>query len=352
MNQPVSETIEAQSEEKTTNDHPLADQFDRVHDYLRISVTDRCNLKCTYCMPEDGIDYYAQSEILSYDELLRMARIFVDLGVQKIRVTGGDPFVRSGLVDFLSNLSDLRDLDTIGVTTNALLLEDKLDELKERTDLDQINVSLDSLDKEKFRTITRGGDLDTVLSAIEHAVKKGFTVKVNAVTQERPTKKEISEFVQFARELDIAVRFIEYMPLDGGRWNSDDFEPIQDLKEQAVEWFDLQPLDGESNISQTFRIPGGRGKIGFIASLSNAFCEDCNRLRLTSRGELRSCLFYTDGESVRELLRNEASDQDIVRKITETVWNKREGNPAHTGEWDPENESPPEDFALIRSIGG
>lgn len=335
-----------------TEQHVLEDDFGRFHDYLRLSITDRCNLKCTYCMPEEGIEYYQQEEILRYDELLRMARIFTDLGVQKIRITGGDPFVRTGLVDFLARLSELEKLDTLGITTNALMLEDQLEVLRNRTRLEQINISLDSLDEQRFRTITRGGDLQTVLSAVRAAVDHGFQVKINAVAKDRISRTEMEDFVDFARELNITVRFIEYMPLDGGRWNHHDFEPIQSLKNKAVEWFDLEPVDGNSNISQTFHIPGGSGRLGFIASLSNAFCEDCNRLRLTSRGEIRSCLFYTDGESVRDLLRNGTSDEQIVERIRETVRDKREGNPADTGEWDPETEEPPQDFALIRSIGG
>ncbi len=333
-----------------TNEKPLTDSFGRFHDYLRISVTDRCNLRCGYCMPPEGIDHVRKEMVLSYEELLRVLRIGIDLGVRKVRVTGGEPLVRNGIISFLQSVSELDGLDKIGLTTNGLNLKPHLETLR-KTSLEHINVSLDSLDEERFRNVTRGEGMKTVLDAVASAVRHGFQVKVNVVALPDLSREEVDSFLKLARSLDVTVRFIEFMPLCGSGWDPERFEPIMKLKEDVRSRFDLEPVSTEG-VSNTFSFRDGFGRVGFIASLSNPFCGNCSRLRLSSTGTLYSCLFSTDGISLLPVLRDGGSDAEIVEKIGEALDDKWAGNPAYTGEWDPETEEPPRDFALIRSIGG
>lgn len=329
---------------------PLMDSHGREHDYLRVSVTDRCNLRCTYCMPPDGIQHFSKDRVLSLEETLRVARVGVSMGIEKIRITGGEPLLRENVVWLFKKLSELDDLETLAMTTNGLLLEEHLDELRE-TQLSSINISLDRLDPEEFKEITRGGDIDTVLEALRMAVEAGFNVKVNAVALPDLTLEDVGGLAELARTHDIEMRFIEFMPLCGNAWQSDEFTPLEQLQEKVVDHFDLEPT-GRRGVSNRFVFPDGRGSIGFIASLSDGFCDTCTRLRLSSKGKLRSCLFSERGDTVREILRSGGTDEEIAMAYRSVLDDKWEGNPAFTGEWDPEEEDPPQSFSLIRSIGG
>ncbi len=329
---------------------PLTDSFGRVHDYLRISVTDRCNLRCGYCMPPEGIDHVKKDMVLSYEEILRILRIGRDLGIRNVRVTGGEPLVRKGVISFLQSVSDVNGLDKIGLTTNGLNLKPHLENLRE-TSVEHINISLDSLDEERFREVTRGEGMEKVLDAIATAVRMGFQVKVNVVALPDLSREEVDSFLDLARSLDVTVRFIEFMPLCGSGWEPETFEPISELKKEVRSGYDLEPVSTEG-VSNTFSFPDGNGRVGFIASLSNPFCGDCSRLRLSSTGTLYSCLFAADGISLLPVLRNGGSDEEIIEKIDEAINDKWAGNPVYTGDWDPETEEPPREFGLIRSIGG
>jgi cyclic pyranopterin phosphate synthase len=334
----------------TDQEQPLVDRFGRAHDYLRVSVTDRCNLRCGYCMPPDGIEQVKKELILSFEEILRVLRVGISLGIRKVRITGGEPLVRSDVMTFIKRVSAIDELDKMGLTTNGLNLMDHLDELQE-TKLRHLNVSLDSLDEERFQEVTRGEGVQTVLEAIRAAVNRDFHVKVNVVALPDLASAEIEDFLQLARDLDVTVRFIEYMPLDGSEWDPDAFRPVSELKQRVCSEHDLVPVD-ESGVSETYTFPDGPGRVGFIASLSNPFCETCSRLRLSSTGTLHSCLFSTDGVHLLPVLRNGGTDEDIARKIMQSLNEKWAGNPAYTGDWDPETEEPPREFGLIRSIGG
>ncbi|MFB6346861.1 MAG: GTP 3',8-cyclase MoaA [bacterium] len=328
----------------------LTDQFGRSHDYLRVSVTDRCDLRCVYCMPPDGLDLSSKREILSYEELHEVVSTGVELGIEKVRLTGGEPFVRKNLLDFIEMLSTLDDLKKLAVTTNGLQLEDKLDRLNS-TRLNHINVSLDSLDSDRYERVTRGGNLDKVVRSIDRAVELDFTVKVNVVALKGLKAEEIDSFVDFARKRDIEVRFIEFMPLCGGAWKTEDFRSLSRLKETLIERYNLSPVE-ETGVSQVYDLPGNKGRIGFIASLTNSFCESCSRLRLSSTGELYPCLFSRDNVSLRDTLRSGSGRDGLTRKFEQALELKWEGNPAYTDDWNPERESPPESFALIRELGG
>lgn len=347
MTDPRSDSPDAPEE----NEQGLTDRFGRVHDYLRVSVTDRCNMRCTYCMPPEGIDLNSKDHVLSYEELLRVVRVGASLGIRKVRVTGGEPGVRKGLAGFLKQLSGVSALDTLALTTNGLFLPQKLEELRE-THLSKINVSLDSLDAERFARITRGASLDRVLDALEVAVEAGFHVKVNAVALPDLTLDEIGSFVDLARRLDVEVRSIEFMPLCGSAWQSDQFMPLSELKEEVVSHFDLAS-EAHRGVSTTYRLgPDEPGRIGFIASLTGPFCEECSRLRLTSNGVLRPCLFQETGVPLRPLLRDGGTDAQIAERFHAALDEKWTGNPAYRGEWRPTEKNPPQDFGQIRSIGG
>jgi len=339
-----------QTADESTDQQPLLDSFGRFHDYLRISVTDRCNLRCGYCMPPEGIDHVKKEMVLSYEEFLRVIRVGVEYGIRKVRVTGGEPLVRSGVMSFLQSVSELDGLEKIGLTTNGLNLKSHLEPLQE-TGVEHLNISLDSLDENRFRKVTRGDGMETVLDAITSAVQLGFQVKVNVVALPDLSREEVDAFLPLARSLNVTVRFIEFMPLCGSGWDPERFEPISELKADVRSRYDLEPVSTEG-VSKTFTFRHGDGRVGFIASLSDPFCGACSRLRLSSTGTLYSCLFSTDGVSLLPVLRDGGSDVEIAGKIGDAIDGKWAGNPAFTGEWDPETEEPPREFALIRSIGG
>ena len=271
----------------------LTDSQGRTINYLRLSVTDRCNMRCFYCMPQEGVSKRQHESILSYEELLLIAETAVGIGIEKIRITGGEPLVRAGIVAFLEKLSSLHGLRHLALTTNGLLLEDMAEELRS-AGVQRLNVSLDSLDRAVFHRITRGGDLDRVLRGLDAAVAAGFPPpKINVVIMRGINDGEILDFAEMTREHGNSVRFIEYMPVvkENGwqRYSVPGDEILRKISgKYTLEQVDKGPYAGPS---RDFRIPGGAGSIGIITAVSGHFCSECNRIRVTATGQAKGCLF-------------------------------------------------------------
>lgn len=298
---------------------PLVDTFGRVHRDLRISVTDRCNFRCTYCMPEDGLDWLDRSEILTFEEITTLARIMVEqYAVDSIRLTGGEPLVRANLDELVAMLANLG--TDLAITTNGSTLRRHAVGLRE-AGLKRINVSLDSLQRDRFIELTRRDELDTVLDGIDAAVEAGFDpVKVNAVVMRGVNDDEIVDFARFGRDRGVVVRFIEWMPLDAdGAWTNDRVVSQQEIVDEIDQVFPLEPIQRAHEPAQRFRYRDGGGEVGVIASVTQAFCGDCDRVRLTAEGQLRNCLFAVDEFDLRGLLRSGASDDEIAAEIARGV---------------------------------
>lgn len=291
----------------------LTDSFGRFHDYLRISLTERCNLRCVYCMPAEGVELKPRADMLTFEEIERLARFFVSRGVRKIRLTGGEPLVRKDAVKLIGTLGAIPGVEVLAITTNGLLLEDRLPALK-AAGLTHINISLDTLREDRFRSITRRGGLQKVLDAITASLEAGYTgTKVNCVTLRGENDDEILDFARMSLDRPLAIRFIEYMPFAGNGWDQDRMVPYQEmLGIVRSEWPDLEPVPAGTNaVSTDYRIPGGRGTVGFITSMTDKFCSACNRIRLTADGSLRTCLFGADSLSLRDALRDGATDAEL-----------------------------------------
>jgi len=267
----------------------LIDQFGRKIDYLRISITDRCNLRCRYCMPAEGVDNKAHQDILSYEEILKIVETGIEMGIKKIRITGGEPLVRLGVEDFIADLNKLN-LKDISMTSNAVLLAKKAKKLK-KSGLDRVNISLDSLDREKFKKITRRDNLAQVLKGIKAALRAGLNpVKLNVVVMKGINDDELFDFVELSRQKKLSIRFIEYMPL-GGEAEAEKFISSKEIKKLIQQRYELFPTVTKGNgPANYFKIEGAAGTIGFISALSEHFCSSCNRLRLTADGKFKPCL--------------------------------------------------------------
>ena len=306
---------------------PLVDGFGRVHRDLRISVTDRCNFRCTYCMPAEGLDWMAREDLLTYEELTRVARVCVErFGFDGIRLTGGEPTVRANLPVLIEQLSSLG-VD-LSLTTNGTTLTNLAPTLVS-AGLERINISLDSLQRERFEQITRRDELDKVLEGIDAAVSAGLApVKINCVVMRGVNDDEIVDFARFGRERGVTVRFIEFMPLDAqGEWTNEQVVTKAEIVAAIGEVFPLEPVaERESDPAARWRYVDGGGEFGVIPSVTEAFCESCDRVRLTADGMLRHCLFATRELDLRTLLRNGATDDDIAVAITAEVGAKWAGH--------------------------
>jgi cyclic pyranopterin phosphate synthase len=307
---------------------PLVDRYGRAHEDLRISVTDRCNLRCVYCMSEEGMTFLPRSELLSFDEIVRVAQVAHSLGVTAIRLTGGEPLVRKGLVSLVDQLSEIG-FDDLALTTNGMQLALQAQKLAD-AGLKRVNVSCDSLRADRFEAIRRRGDLATVLTAMDSAEAAGLTpVKVNVVLLRDKNDDEILDFAAFARQTGRVVRFIEFMPLDApGQWERTQLVPGHEIFERINEVWPLEPvgdLDGPAP-AERFRFADGLGEIGLISSVTQPFCGTCNRLRLTADGSIRNCLFSDDEYSVRNVLRANGSDGEIEDLLRRAVWAKFPGH--------------------------
>jgi cyclic pyranopterin phosphate synthase len=310
----------------------LIDSFGRVHNNLRISVTDRCNLRCTYCMPEE-VTFLDRGELLSFEEITRFVRVAAPLGIDKIRLTGGEPLMRRDLPRLVRMLCEVPGIRDIGLTTNGLLLAQHAAPLHD-AGLRRINVSLDCLDAERFRQITRRDGVDKVIAGILAAKCAGFEpVKVNAVSIRGFTEHEVVPLARFAREHGLEMRFIEYMPIGADHWERDKVyfaHEILDLIEQHVgPLVPAEDYDPRAPAME-FRYLDGGGRVGIIASVSRPFCLSCNRVRLTAEGKLRNCLFALDEVDIKPLLRGGAADEDIATLIRQNVAAKWEGHEINT----------------------
>ncbi len=305
----------------------LVDGFGRIAIKLRISITDRCNMRCVYCMPANNTEWFEQNDILTYDEIVRLASILARLGIEKIRITGGEPLVRPKLEDLIRRLSNLDGIKTISMTTNGFILRDKVMQLRD-AGLGSINVSLDTFKEDRFKAITGVQGLDNVLDAMYAAYHAGLKVKVNTVIMRGWNDDEIVDFAKFARYTGYTVRFIEFMPLDGaGIWEPNlvvsKRETIQRINEDVKE---LVPLYNKTSEPATlYSFVDGKGILGFIPSITEPFCGNCDRMRITSVGRLLTCLYENPGYDLKGLLRSGKSDDDIRTYILECVKKKPEG---------------------------
>ncbi len=316
----------------------LTDGHGRKINYLRLSVTDRCNLRCFYCMPPEGVQDAGHTGILSFEELMMIARCAVQLGIEKIRITGGEPTVRTGLVDFLAKLSAIPGLRHLALTTNGLLLKQMAQDLYQ-AGVQRLNVSLDSLNPQTFSTITRGGSLTSVLDGLDAAVAAGFPPpKINVVIMRGVNDLEILDFAELTRTRGCSVRFIEYMPVvkEEG-WQRFCFsgqEVLQRLRAQ----YPLETVNrgAYAGPSQDYRIPGARGSIGIITAISCEFCNDCNRIRVTARGQAKGCLFSDTAVDLLPVLRTQDAD-GLCTTLRKIVAEKPEGHGIRCGEYSHNN---------------
>lgn len=305
---------------------PLVDTFGRVHRDLRISVTDRCNFRCTYCMPEEGLEWLDRADILTFEEIEQLARVMVNtFGVDSIRLTGGEPMVRANLDELVAKLAALG--TDVAMTTNGSTLRRHAQLLRD-AGLRRINISLDSLQQDRFLELTRRDELDTVLDGIDAAVEAGFEpVKVNCVVMRGINDDELVDFARFGRDKGVVVRFIEWMPLDADEgWSNDRVVSQKEIVAAIGEVFPLEPIQRGHEPAQRFRFLDGKGEVGVIASVTQAFCGDCDRVRLTAEGQLRNCLFAVDEFDLRTLLRNGATDEELAAEIERGVGAKWAGH--------------------------
>ena len=312
----------------------LIDRFGRIHTNLRISVTDRCNIRCFYCMPAENVQFMDRKDLLTFEEMERFVRIAVPLGLTKIRLTGGEPLVRHDLHVLVKMLADIPQIHDIGLTTNGILLADQAQALYD-AGLRRINVSLDALDPVKFKEITRRDGYEKVLEGIQAAQRVGFDpVKVNAVSVRGMTEDEIVKFGHFARETGVEIRFIEFMPLDADNaWEREKVLFAHEILEKlAAEIMPLVPCSNQDPHAPAteFQFADGIGKIGIIASVSQPFCMSCDRFRITADGKLRNCLFSHEETDVRGMLRGGAGAGEIAQAIRDSIAAKKEGHEINT----------------------
>lgn len=300
----------------------LQDKFGRTIDYLRLSVTDRCNLRCTYCMPERGLQFSPKTHLLTYEELLQLVDILGAVGIRKIRITGGEPFVRADLISFLRALSEKEFLDQISITSNITLIRPHLDEL-ENLGITDINVSLDSLEKENFKLITRRDEFEEVERSLFEMIERGFNLKVNCVVMKGLNEHQIMPLLNLSKERPVSVRFLEEMPFNGSGEKKNDVMDYQEILSHIEESFAFTKLiDEPSSTSMNYRIEGFKGTFGVIPSFSRTFCGTCNRLRLSSTGEVRTCLYGKEALNLKDMLREGASEEAIKEALKLAVLNK------------------------------
>ena len=300
----------------------MIDKLNRNIEYLRISVTDRCNLRCVYCMPEEGVENIPHDEILSYDEILRVCKCASKLGIKKIKITGGEPLVRKDIVSLIRDIKNIRGIEQVTLTTNGVLLYDMAKDLYE-AGIDAINVSLDTLSRKKFLKITRRDDFEKVSMAIDKLVDLGVRVKINCLAIKEYNFDEIVKIAQYSKDNNIDVRFIELMPIGYGKiYTGISNEVILGLLEEKYGQFEKVKEKRGNGPAKYYRNQNMKGCIGFISAISHEFCESCNRIRLTSSGFLKLCLHYNKGIDLKAPIRSGISDEDLKVLIYDTIWNK------------------------------
>lgn len=328
----------------------ITDQFGRVHNYLRISLTERCNLRCFYCMPEEGIELSEKANVLTHEEIIVLAKEFVALGVNKIRLTGGEPLIKKNIEKIIRELTALP--ISLGITTNGILLDKYIDLFKE-CGVKDINISLDTLDKERFELMTRRDYYDRVMSNIYQCILAGFNVKINAVLIKGTNDNEIIDFIEFTKDKKVSFRFIEFMPFDGNKWDNSKVVSLNDVLEKINGSYDQNQIikleDKKNDTTKNYRIKGYQGTFGVISTVSNPFCDSCNRIRLTANGRIKNCLFSATETNLLEPLRK---GEDVVPHILEAVYPKMKSRGGMISDEDfQDKEKNTQNRAMI-SIGG
>jgi cyclic pyranopterin phosphate synthase len=301
----------------------MQDQFRRKIDYLRISVTDRCNLRCKYCMPAEGVQWMPHESILSFEEILRLIRLSTQLGFRRFRITGGEPLVRKGILDFLREGAKIPGVEDLMITTNGLLLPTMAFDLK-AAGVQRVNISLDTMNPKLFYDITRGGDVSKVIKGIFYSLEAGLNpVKINVVVVRGVNTDELPDFLKLAENYPLHVRFIELMPIGVSSEHRADYVPIQEIKELLglKECISTKEILG-GGPAEYVQPSGYEGSIGFISAMSRHFCATCNRVRLTADGKLRPCLHNIHEENLRDAMRNGISDEALKNLFAQTVWFK------------------------------
>jgi GTP 3',8-cyclase len=306
----------------------LIDNYGRIAKKLRISVTDKCNMRCRYCMPKNNTKWFDSTEVLSFEEIIRLSSIFANLGVEKIRITGGEPLVRPLIENLIKSIAKIPHIKNIGLTTNGLLLLERVEKLKS-SGLNSVNISLDSFKEDRFKMMTGINGLGKVISSIQKANDAGFDVKINTVVVRGWNDDEVVEFANFARRTGITVRFIEFMPLDGtGIWRSDLVFSKKEMIEKLESGIgEVSPvLEQEiSAPAKVYSFSDGIGTVGFIPSVTEPFCNQCDRIRLTSDGRFLTCLFENPGYDIKSYLRRGASDEELSQCLIQCMTMKQEG---------------------------
>lgn len=304
----------------------LQDMHGRDHAYLRISLTERCNLRCAYCMPADGVELSPKSHIMTYEEIYSIAKIFVKHGVRKIRLTGGEPLVRKDISTILEKLATLP--VELSITSNAVII-DRFIKMLKTNNVTKINVSLDSLNENKFKHITRRHEFKRVYYNILLLIKEGFTVKINVVVMKDFNEDEIIDFINFTKDLPVTVRFIEFMPFDGNKWDMSkivSYATIMDYINKAFKATNIIRLEDTPNdTSKNYTINGYKGSFAIISSVTNPFCDSCNRLRLTANGQLKNCLFSSTESDLLTSLREGKAIEPIIQKAVQAKFKIRGG---------------------------
>ena len=299
----------------------IKDQFGREHNYLRISLTERCNLRCFYCMPEEGVALTEKKNLMTHEEVIFLAKQFVELGVNKIRLTGGEPLIKKGIEKIIRELSALP--ISLGITTNGILLDRYINLLKE-CGVNDVNISLDTLDPKKFNKITRRDYFGKVMDNINAAIDSGLNVKINVVLIKGTNDDEITDFVEHTKDHKIVVRFIEFMPFDGNKWNTEKVVPLDAILAQLNTYYGHNQLikltDKKNDTTKNYKIKGYQGSFGIISTVSNPFCDSCNRIRLTANGQIKNCLFSLVETDLLAALRK---GQDIKEVILKSVYPKK-----------------------------
>jgi molybdenum cofactor biosynthesis protein A len=328
----------------------LIDGFGRVHDYLRISLTERCNLRCFYCMPEEGIALREKSVFMTAEETFAIAKEFVSMGVKKIRLTGGEPLIKKNISKILHDLASLN--IELAITTNGILVDQYLNDFKQ-TGLRAVNVSLDSLDEKNFERISRRNYFQRIVSNIHLLVKEGFQTKINVVVMRGVNDHEIIDFINYTRDLPVQIRFIEFMPFDGNNWNWEKKVSFNEIMQQVHTEYgydDVEHLASKPNdTTKNFRIKNFQGSFGVISSVTNPFCDSCNRIRLTADGKIKNCLF---SQSETDLLSAFRNGESIRPLIIDTVLHKKKSRGGIDSFENPESQKLFQNNRSMTTIGG
>ena len=302
----------------------LTDNYGRKINYLRLAVTDRCNLRCFYCMPEDGLDWLSRAELMTYEEMLRICSLLVRMGIDKIRITGGEPFVRKDIMPFLTALSKLQGLNELTITTNGVLTAPHVAELK-KIGVKSVNLSLDTLDANRFFTITKRDEFALVMATLEALLKADIEVKINAVVMDGKNTGDIIPLVELTKNLPVSVRFIEEMPFNGDshQYSGITWDYLRIVSEIKEYYPELRKLpDAEFSTSYNYAIPGHQGTVGVIAAYSRTFCGTCNRIRITPDGAIKTCLYDSGILNMKDLIRA-GYDDDALQSNLISIFNKR-----------------------------